>query len=65
MYGAGLLPVTVTETVTMTKKSAQLRVCQDAMERAIRLKDRQRNEDSRARTKLRDVIEQGGTNRWR
>lgn len=71
VFDACVLPVMLygLETVTLTKKSAQrLRVCQRAMERAmlgISLRDRQTNENIRAKTRVSDAVEQAARSKWR
>lgn len=70
VFDTCILPIATygLETMAMTRKTAnQLRVMQRAMERAmlgISLRDRQRNEDIRQRTRVVDVIERFAELKW-
>lgn len=71
VYNTCILPVTSygLETMSLTKKSAnKLRTSQRAMERSmlgISLRQKIRNEEIRRQTKVRDVIEEYATMKWR
>lgn len=70
VYNSCILPVATygLETMAITKKSAaKLRVTQKAMERAmlgITLRDKVRNTDIRAKTKITDVMERTAELKW-